>query len=82
MKDKGFVGKEVILGVRPEDIHEEPVFLEASPQTIVNAHVEVAENFGHEMYLYLNGIGADTVIARVDGRSELKKAQMLNWPST
>ncbi|MNR62185.1 hypothetical protein D3C85_1841300 [compost metagenome] len=38
----------------------------------MNANVEVAENLGHEMYLYLNGIGTDTVIARVDGRSGLR----------
>ncbi|MBD0383912.1 ABC transporter ATP-binding protein [Paenibacillus sedimenti] len=73
LKDKGFVGKEVILGVRPEDIHEEPVFLEASPNTIVNVNVELTENLGHEMYLYLNGIGSGTVIARVDGRAGIKE---------
>ncbi|AJY75014.1 ABC transporter ATP-binding protein [Paenibacillus beijingensis] len=65
----GYVGKEVVLGIRPEDLHEEPVFIEASPNTVVNATIEVAENLGHEMYLYLKGIGSDTVIARVDGRS-------------
>ena len=59
LREKGHIGKEVILGIRPEDLHEEPVFLEASPQTIVNAHVEVAENLGHEMFLYLNGLGKD-----------------------
>jgi multiple sugar transport system ATP-binding protein len=73
LRDKGYVGKEVILGIRPEDLHEEPVFLEASPNTIVTAHVEVAENLGHEMYLYLNGLGKDTVIARIDGRAGLKE---------
>jgi len=72
LRSKGYIGKEVILGIRPEDLHEEPVFIEASPQTIVNANVEVAENLGHEMYLYLNGIGTDTVIARVDGRSGVR----------
>lgn len=72
LRARGYIGKEVILGIRPEDLHEEPVFLEASPNTIVNANVEVAENLGHEMYLYLNGIGSDTVIARVDGRSTLR----------
>ncbi|MOA26861.1 glycerol-3-phosphate transporter ATP-binding subunit [compost metagenome] len=72
LRSKGYIGKEVILGIRPEDLHEEPVFLEASPNTIVNANVEVAENLGHEMYLYLNGIGTDTVIARVDGRSGVR----------
>ncbi|SFI82085.1 multiple sugar transport system ATP-binding protein [Paenibacillus sp. UNC496MF] len=73
LREKGLIGKEIILGIRPEDLHEEPVFHEASPQTIVNAHVEVAENLGHEMYLYLNGVGKDTVIARIDGRSGVKE---------
>ena len=53
LKDKGYIGKEVILGVRPEDIHEEPVFLEASPNTVFTAHVDVTENLGHEMLLVL-----------------------------
>ncbi|GGD98772.1 ABC transporter ATP-binding protein [Paenibacillus nasutitermitis] len=73
LRDKNFIGKDIILGIRPEDIHEEPVFLEASPNSIVNAHIEVSENLGHEMYLYLNGIGKDTTIGRVDGRSGLKE---------
>ncbi|AOZ92744.1 ABC transporter ATP-binding protein [Paenibacillus crassostreae] len=69
LKNKGMIGKEVIMGVRPEDIHEEPVFLEASPNTIFSSTVDVTENLGHEMLLYLSGLGTDTVIARVDGRS-------------
>ncbi|BBH23151.1 ABC transporter ATP-binding protein [Paenibacillus baekrokdamisoli] len=73
LREKGLVGKEIILGIRPEDFHEEPIFHEASPQTIVNAHVEVSENLGHEMYLYLTGLGKDTVIARLDGRSGVKE---------
>jgi multiple sugar transport system ATP-binding protein len=72
LREKNYLGKEVILGVRPEDVHDEPVFLEASPNTVVNAHIEVSENLGHEMYLYINGVGPSTIIARVDGRSGLK----------
>ncbi|WP_046216291.1 ABC transporter ATP-binding protein [Paenibacillus wulumuqiensis] len=70
LREQGYVaGKEVILGVRPEDIHEELVFLEASPNTVFTAKVDVSENLGHETLLYLGGISSDTVIARVDGRS-------------
>ncbi|MFS0724718.1 ABC transporter ATP-binding protein [Paenibacillus sp. 1P07SE] len=69
IREKGLVGKEAIMGIRPEDFHDEPVFIEASPNSVVNAHVEVSENLGHEKYLYLNGVGSETVIARVDGRS-------------
>jgi len=67
------VGKEVVLGIRPEDFHEEPVFMEASPNTVVNAHIEVSENLGHEMFLYLNGIGKNSMVARVDGRAGFKE---------
>lgn len=73
LKSKGYIGKEVIMGVRPEDIHEEPVFMEASPNTIFTSHVDVTENLGHEMLLYLSGVGSDTVIARVDGRSNTRE---------
>ncbi len=73
LRDGGYVGKEVIMGIRPEDLHEEPIFLEASPNSIVNVNVEVAENLGAEMFLYLNGIGEQTIIARVDGRAGIKE---------
>ncbi|MEC0127274.1 MULTISPECIES: ABC transporter ATP-binding protein [Paenibacillus] len=72
LKSRGYIGKEVILGVRPEDIHEEPVFLEASPNSVFSTHVDVTENLGHEMLLYLSGVGNDTTIARVDGRSNTR----------
>jgi multiple sugar transport system ATP-binding protein len=73
LRERGYVGKEVVFGIRPEDIHQEPIFLEASPNSIVEAHIEVAENLGHEMFLYLAGLGKETMIARVDGRSGLKE---------
>lgn len=75
LKDKGMIGKSVILGVRPEEIHEEPVFMEASPNTVFSAQVEVSENLGHEMLLYLTGVGKDSFIARVDGRSTIQEGQ-------
>ncbi|GIP40285.1 ABC transporter ATP-binding protein [Paenibacillus sp. J31TS4] len=73
LKEKGYIGKEVVFGIRPEDIHEEPVFLEASPKSVVNANIDVAENLGHEMNLYITGLGKDTVIARVNGRAGVKE---------
>ncbi len=77
LREKGYVGKDVVFGVRPEDIHQEPIFLEASPNSIVNANVEVAENLGHEMFLYLAGIGTESIIARVDGRAGVKEGSNL-----
>ncbi len=73
LKDKGYIGKEMIMGVRPEDFHDEPVFIEASPNSIVTPFVEVAENLGHEMFLYITGLAKDTMVCRVDGRSGVKE---------
>lgn len=71
LKQKGYVGKEVVMGIRPEDIHEEPIFLEGSPNTVFTASVDVTENLGHEMLLYLKS--SSPLIARVDGRSNTRE---------
>ncbi|MFC4077480.1 ABC transporter ATP-binding protein [Salinithrix halophila] len=71
LRERGFVGKEAIFGIRPEDIHDEPLFLESSPESQVTAKVEVAENMGSEMYLYLSGVADKWVTARVNARSQL-----------
>lgn len=69
LRDAGYVGKEAVFGIRPENIHDEPAFLEASPESTVEAEVEVAEHTGSEMYLYLGGIGDDWLAARVNART-------------
>ncbi len=73
---KEYYGKEVILGVRPECIHDEARYLEAMPESIIEADVEVTELMGAEIYLYLTTSGADdelqNLIARVSPRSEAR----------
>ncbi|EOC99547.1 ABC transporter ATP-binding protein [Caldisalinibacter kiritimatiensis] len=71
VKQKGYFGKEVILGIRPEDIHDEKVFIESSRDSVVKAHVEVTEMMGSETYLYIT-IEGNSAIARVDSRSQAK----------
>ncbi|GAA0383017.1 ABC transporter ATP-binding protein [Bacillus horti] len=73
---KDYIGKEVILGIRPEDIHDEPVFIESSKGTVINALIEVAELMGAETYLYSKIAGND-FIARVDSRTDIKNGQKL-----
>ncbi len=73
---KDYIGKEVILGVRPECLHDEPRYLEAMPDSIIEANVDVSELIGAEIYLYLTTSGADDeeqqLIARVSPRSEAR----------
>ena len=62
-------GKEVIVGIRPECIHDEPVHLSTFADAVVDTNVEVTELMGAEIYLYLK-VGEETnLIARVSSRS-------------
>ncbi len=71
LKDKGYFGKIITMGIRPEDIHDELAFLKISKDSVVKAKVDVVETMGSETYLYLVIEGAK-VIARVDSKSKAK----------
>ncbi|WP_332693700.1 ABC transporter ATP-binding protein [Halalkalibacter lacteus] len=77
LKERNYVNKEIILGVRPEDIHDELVFLEASPESKILASVDVSELLGAESYLY-SKVDNQDFIARVDARSDVKMGQKLD----
>ena len=70
------LGRDVVFGIRPEDIHDRkfvPVGVSAAPLV---AEVDVIEPMGSEKYLYLVVDGADFV-ARVDPRSGAEVMQEL-----
>ena len=71
--DKYIGGKEVIMGIRPEDIHDEQVFIENSPNSVITAHVDVLEKLGNETFIYMyTGGKEEYAIARVDARTTVK----------
>ncbi|MBQ9782547.1 MAG: sn-glycerol-3-phosphate ABC transporter ATP-binding protein UgpC [Clostridia bacterium] len=45
-------GKPVVFGVRPEDFHDDEVFINNSPNTLIKVKVEVVEKLGAETLLY------------------------------
>lgn len=59
-----YVGREIIFGIRSEDIYDKLFVSEAPPENIVRVNCEVFEPLGSEVYLYLN-TGRHTFIARV-----------------
>ena len=50
----GYINKEVILGVRPESIHDEPQYIANATTGVIECAVEITEMMGAETYLYLN----------------------------
>ncbi len=66
-----FVGKDVVFGIRPEDVHDEPEFLAKVNDGFAECHVDVTELMGAETYLYLECEGA-AITARVEPTSTAK----------
>lgn len=67
LESKGYVGKEVIFGIRPEDISSRLLAQETYPAATVAAEVLVSELLGSETMLYVKQ-GENEFTARVDAR--------------
>ncbi len=87
-------GKPVVFGVRPEDFHDEEMFINNSPETVINVRVDAVEKLGAETLLYcaanedeseveegkIKSLDDNTVqlIAKVDARSTTVADQRVN----
>ena len=63
-----YIGKEVIVGIRPEHIYDDEVHITSMPGSVVDVDVELTEMMGSETYLYIKLAGI-SMIARVNRRS-------------
>ncbi|HVU09991.1 MAG TPA: sn-glycerol-3-phosphate ABC transporter ATP-binding protein UgpC [Phototrophicaceae bacterium] len=68
---KGAVGKRVIFGIRPEDIHDVDFQPGGITPALVEANVDVVEQMGNEIILYLEDKGK-SFIARTDPRTRAR----------
>jgi len=71
-----YIGKEVIMGIRPENIHDEDIYIETLRDSLVDAKVEVVEMLGSETLLYLF---ADEIsmTARVNPRTTARAGDII-----
>ena len=74
----GYDGKTVVLGIRPEDVHDEQMFIEASPNTVIEAKIRVYEMLGAEVFLYFDYEGA-SMTARVDPRTTARTGDVVKF---
>lgn len=68
---KGYVGKTVVFGLRPEDIHDPHFAPPAIVAQNVETEVDLTELMGNEIFLFLKS-GEDEYVARVDPRTSYK----------
>ncbi len=81
-------GKTVTLGVRPEDIHQDELFIANSPDTIVKAKIEVIEQLGAEQQIYCNVDymteknsivdNAAQMVAKISSRATVKLGEVID----
>ena len=77
LKETGYQGKEVIFGIRPEDVSSSPIVQEVYPDANVDAEVVVSELLGAETMLYLK-LGETEFAARVDARDFHNPGEKVN----
>ena len=70
IRSHNYIGKPVVIGIRPEHVHDEPVYLETYPDGIFEAAVDVVEHMGSEMYLFLD-VGGQVFNARIVARGDV-----------
>lgn len=61
LKEKEYDDKDLVFGIRPEDIHSEEAFLETWPNQIVESTVVVSELLGSTIQLYQKVDGTEFV---------------------
>ena len=64
-------GKEVIFGIRPEDVHAKPFVPPGIIEADMKAEVEVTELMGNEIFVYFL-TGNKSFIARIDPRARVR----------
>ncbi|MGN0383700.1 MAG: ABC transporter ATP-binding protein [Eubacterium sp.] len=66
--DGGYVGKTVVMGIRPEDIHDQEIFIESSQDSKFETTIRLYEMLGAEVFLYFDVEGYPCT-ARVNPRT-------------
>ena len=72
LQGKGYQDKEVILGIRPEDIKDSEIFINTFPRWMVEADVQVYELLGAEALLHFEYAGS-RLVASVHSRTKTRE---------
>ena len=73
--ENGYLNKEVILGIRPENIYEKAIN-ESQEKCMIEGIVEAVELMGAESYIYVKK-GNDEMVLRVNGTTSVKVGEKM-----
>ncbi len=74
---KKYIDKQVVLGLRPEDLHTEKRFCLPDSSNKIEIFVELAEMMGAETYLY-SSVGENKIICKSPSSEKIKSNQNVN----
>jgi multiple sugar transport system ATP-binding protein len=69
--DGGYNGKTVVLGIRPENVHDDAEFIRQNPNSVIQSKIKVYELLGAEVFLYFDVEGTQ-MTARVNPATTLR----------
>jgi multiple sugar transport system ATP-binding protein len=69
-----YLGRKVILGIRPEHLEDAALVPDASPGSVIDVQVDLREELGSEVDLHCR-VGDDLVVARMDPKTTLTENQ-------
>lgn len=75
-KIKNYVDQEVVLGIRPEDLHPEPTYLETFQDSVFTIETDLVEITGSEMNVYFK-LDNTLKIVRTSSRKPVKNGEQL-----
>ena len=78
LKAGGYDGKTVVLGIRPEDLHDESEFVESSQGTVLKAKIRVYEMVGAEVFLCFEYEGTN-MTARVAPKTAARTGDIVKF---
>ena len=76
--DGGYDGKTVTFGIRPEDVYDSQMYIEASPNSVFESTIKVYELLGAEVYLYFD-LEEYPITARVDSRTTARPGDTVKF---
>jgi len=76
LKLKEYIGKEIIMGIRPEDLYDDANALKEANAMIIEGVVDVIELMGAETYLFMK-IADSNVVARVSPKTKAQTGETI-----
>ncbi len=76
--DGGYAGKEVVMGIRPEDLYDSEEMIAKNPNAVIESTVKVYELLGAEVYLYFD-LDETQMTARVNPRTTARPGDTVKF---